>query len=344
MLRLIHGILAFAPHRAWLYVDDLLAELHRPSAPEQLTLMTIFLQAILAPMSWRKVHFGNNILWCGWQLNLDIDTISLAQNKLAKLQAQLQDLLASKKISRKGLEQTLGLLVWATSISPHLRPHLAPLYLDLHSPPGTMYSVSASRWRTFLDCLAPDLSLARPLAGIFIPPGAKIVEYAGRRIHAKSDLPPVRRSSRPQYLRVADPSNGTTTLQKDSKNCIAWLLATLSFAPAAPLADPPCLICMAAADACAEGDTVGVGGHIQDLRQTWPFPSKGAQAYISSFEALAQLILLQAAYYKLHHKHASFCLPSGSDNTAAEATLNTLCLQHLLATVPLPPPSGRATV
>ena len=53
--------------------------------------MTIFLQAILAPMSWRKVHFGNSILWCGWQLNLDIDTISLAQNKLAKLQAQLQE-------------------------------------------------------------------------------------------------------------------------------------------------------------------------------------------------------------------------------------------------------------
>ena len=38
----------------------------------------------------------------------------------------------------------------------------------------------------------------------------------------------------------------------------------------------------------------------------------------------AQLILLQAAYYRLHHKHTSFCLPSGSDNTAAEATLNTL--------------------
>ena len=68
LLRLIHGILAFAPHRAWLYVDDLLAELHRPSAPEQLTLLTIFLQAILAPMSWRKVHFGNSILWCGWQI------------------------------------------------------------------------------------------------------------------------------------------------------------------------------------------------------------------------------------------------------------------------------------
>ena len=108
-------------------------------------------------------------------------------------------------------------------------------------------------------------------------------------------------------------------------------LATLSFSPSAPLADPPCLICMAAADACAEGDTVGVGGwlatsssivwfaetwHMQDLRKAWPFLSKGAQAYISSSEALAQLILLQAAYYRLHHKHTSFCLPSGSDNTA----------------------------
>ena len=179
-----------------------------------------------------------------------------------------------------------------------------------------MYSVSASRWRNFLDCLAPDLSLARSLAGIFIPPGAKVVEYAGRRIHTKSDIPPVPRSSRPQYLRVADPHSSTTTLQKHSKNCLTWLLATLSFSPSAPLADPPCLICMAV--------WFAETWHMQDLRAAWPFLSKGAQAYISSFEALAQLILLQAAYYRLHHKHTSFCLPSGSDNTAAEATLNTL--------------------
>ena len=168
LLRLIHGILAFAPHRAWLYVDDLLAELHRPSAPEQLTLMTIFLQAILAPMSWRKVHFGNNILWCGWQLNLDIDTISLAQNKLAKLQSQLQDLLASKKIPRKGLEQTLGLLVWATSISPHLRPRFtgtstarqAPCTL---SPPVDGGSFSTA-WRQICPWHGPSQASLSPQA------------------------------------------------------------------------------------------------------------------------------------------------------------------------------------
>ena len=36
LMRLLHGLLSFAPHRAWLYVDDLFAELHRPSPPEQL--------------------------------------------------------------------------------------------------------------------------------------------------------------------------------------------------------------------------------------------------------------------------------------------------------------------
>ena len=338
-MRLLHGLLAFAPHRAWLYVDDLFAELHRPSAQEQLAVTTIFLQAILAPMSWKKVHIGNLISWCGWQINLDVDTIALAQAKLDKLCTQLSSIYASKKVLRKTLEQTIGLLVWATAINPHMRPHLAPLYRDLHSPPGAMYSVSANRWRNFLDCLAADLAFAKDLPGIFIPKGAMVIEYGGRRLHTKADLPLVPRSSKPQYVRVADPASKTTTLQKDSRECIAWLRNTLEYSPTAPLSDPPCLPCLAAADACAEEDMVGVGGwlitshavvwfsemwSIQDLRLTWPFLTKKAQAYISSFEALAQFILLQAAYHRQHHKHATFCLPTGSDNSAAEATLNTL--------------------
>ena len=51
LLRLAHALLDWAPHRAWLYVDDFLGQLHRAHAMDQLAVLTIFFQAILAPMS-----------------------------------------------------------------------------------------------------------------------------------------------------------------------------------------------------------------------------------------------------------------------------------------------------
>ena len=51
LLRQIHSLLEGSPHRAWLYVDDLLAQLHRSTARDQLLILVVYFQAILAPMS-----------------------------------------------------------------------------------------------------------------------------------------------------------------------------------------------------------------------------------------------------------------------------------------------------
>ena len=51
--------------------------------------------------------------------------------KTLKLKEQLFALLRSKQIKRKLLEQVLGLLIWATSLSLELRSWIAPLYADL---------------------------------------------------------------------------------------------------------------------------------------------------------------------------------------------------------------------
>ena len=155
--------------------------------------------------------------------------------------------------------------------------------------------------------------------------------------HSEDDLPPIPRSSKPQYIRASNPDSETTTLQKDSKECLQWLLDTFQHTPQTPLADPPCLICFSAADARADGDQVGIGvvtstavtwfaesWHIDTVRGWWPFLTKRAQTYIASFEALAQLVLLQAAYSRLRHRHSTFRLASGSDNTAATSGSNTL--------------------
>ena len=54
LLRLLRGILSAHPHRAWLFVDDFLAALRRPDAPQQLALVVIFFAVISAPISWKK--------------------------------------------------------------------------------------------------------------------------------------------------------------------------------------------------------------------------------------------------------------------------------------------------
>ena len=134
--------IAKLPHKAWLFVDDLLAALCRSAGGEQLAIMAIFFCGISAPISWKKAQFQDQINWCGWSVHFGHDTIHLMEAKLHKLRQQLENLSQAHKVPRKALEQCLGLLIWATSISKHSRPWLAPLYSDLHSPPGSMYSVS----------------------------------------------------------------------------------------------------------------------------------------------------------------------------------------------------------
>ena len=58
--RILHASLAQYPHRAWLYVDDLLAALIRTSAHESLLIVVLILSSLGAPISWKKasVAFG----------------------------------------------------------------------------------------------------------------------------------------------------------------------------------------------------------------------------------------------------------------------------------------------
>ena len=73
--------------------------------------------------------------------------------KLQKLREQLLSLQQHSKVQRKDLEAALGLLNWATSLSKHMRPFMAPLYKDLHSAKGTLHSIAPSMWSSFLECL-----------------------------------------------------------------------------------------------------------------------------------------------------------------------------------------------
>ena len=218
LLRQVHHILSLMPHKAWLYVDDLLAALWRPSAIDGLALLIIFMQVINAPISWKKAQCQACITWCGWDVNFDYDTIQLTKGKISKLQEQIAELLRQPKACRKLLERTIGLLVWATSISLHLRPYLAPLYSDLNSPPGSQYAIPAPIWQIFRSSLTDQLQMHTcPV----IPPESKILEC--RSLHCKADLPEVLASAKTQFIRASNPEATHTRLRPKSVESLNWL-------------------------------------------------------------------------------------------------------------------------
>ena len=196
-------------------------------------------------------------MWLGDQL-----LIQLVSAKLTKLDALIKALLGSKRVLRKTFEQCIGLLIWATSIALHLRSWLAPLYSDLNSPPGSMHSIPPQMWSAFRASLNKGLKTSHSLPSLWIAAGCKILEISGRAIHCPQDIPRVPGTSKPTWER--------TSLSKSSQQCLTWLASCFQHSPVQPLARPRQLQALAAADACAEDDLVGIGGaetwNMQDIR------------------------------------------------------------------------------
>ena len=158
------GLLAWKPHKAFLFVDDLLCALFRDCAPDMFALVVLFFCAIAAPISLKKAQFQGSLVWCGWEINFSHDTIQLVSAKLTKLDALIKALLGNRRVPHKTLEQCIGLLIWATSIALHLRSWLAPLYSDLNSPPGSMHSIPPQMWSAFRASLNKDLKTSHSLS------------------------------------------------------------------------------------------------------------------------------------------------------------------------------------
>ena len=72
----------------------------RPGARtrDQLLVLVIYFQTILASMFWKKPQFGDSISWCGWDFDLAVDIVALTAAKLQKLQNQLKEFRQGKKV------------------------------------------------------------------------------------------------------------------------------------------------------------------------------------------------------------------------------------------------------
>ena len=337
--RILHASLAQYPHRAWLYVDDLLAALLRTSAHDSLLIIVLLLSCLGAPISWKKASVGDSLIWCGWKFNFAYETVELCAAKRLKLSSQIQGLLSKPKVPRKDLEACIGLLMWATNISLVLRPYIAPLYRLLHSPPGANYSIAPRMWPLFLHCLDSRAVFVREAMGLSIPLNSRVIEWGNRSVHCKADLPLMAKPTGHTWIRISDPTCPIIKMTRAAQSSLAWLAPRIAAIPTTPLSLPPLLSSLARADAMAEGDQVGIGGWVstkhglawfaetytmEEIRTIWPFLTKNAQKYIACFETIAQLALAMTAKAHLGHTRLSLCLPSESDNTPTEGGVNKL--------------------
>ena len=139
-------------------------------------------------------------------------------------------------------------------------------------------------------------------------------------------------------MRIAGPQQSSFALTKDARAKLKWFHNILDRrVHIYPIPQPTPLVLRAAADAFAEGEQFGIGGWIITSRQVgWfsaqftmselkhyvPNLNKDAQKYICAFEVLAQLGLLMMGYEMMLCDSLQICLPSSSDNTAAESGIN----------------------
>ena len=156
---------------------------------------------------------------------------------------------------------------------------------------------------------------------------------------SKTDIWPIPAADKTVWVRIADPNAQEITLRNDSKAALHWLAQCFTHEFRMPLAQPPLLPCLSAADAMADGSQVGIGGwlctssqtfwfaqqwSIAELRAHWPFLTKDAQQYIACFETIAQWVLLQMDYSATGCSSLRFCLPTPSDNSPTQASVNKL--------------------
>ena len=226
-------------------MDDLLANLRRANSANQFASLVACLTILQVPISWKKVFLGDSLVWCGWKFNFRAEVVELQASKLHKLLQQLQSLRESRHASRKDLESCqCGPPASALTFVPSRR---------LFTP------ICIVRQALCTACLLASgnnsCSHSTPRSDYQVSPCPEPPNE--RFVSCKADMPPVPASAAVTWLRVADPKAQKVVLRNDS---IHWLMQCLTFCPAVPLRIPHLRASLAAADAMAEGDTIGIGG------------------------------------------------------------------------------------
>ena len=163
-------------------------------------------------------------------------------------------MLSQKQVNKRAL---LGLLNWATAISHHLRSYTAPVYSDLRSLPGTLYSIPSRVWQRLLFSLDSKATVVKSPSGLRVPASSRVIEVGSIfvRRNRTCHVCLIQKGSRESALLTWQPQKPSLSRAKSPS-----LLSCVQATPTKPLSNPRFLQCLSAADAMAEGDKVGVGG------------------------------------------------------------------------------------
>ena len=329
-------------HALFAYVDDFFLIQNKGVIELCSSLILAFCACFSVPISWAKLQLGLTVRWIGWNFHLGSCTFSLPEDKLAKILHMCLAVLKPKTTSKKELESLIGLLHWVIQIVPHLKPWLSCLYEDMARPLATSFSLNPGVWAAVPSALDDKLVFTSSPAGSGIPVGGKLLSAKHVELRRKSDLRLVQPSGKRLWLRVADPRTSKRRLSALSKAFLQfWLRWAMSGPTFRMLRSPPAMSPqMAAADAMAQGDKIGIGGFasfgeghniwfserfaVADFLDLGVLVQAAAERDITSYETLAQHALLMLVATAIPSGRLCVRLQTLSDNTGAESSINKM--------------------
>ncbi|CAE6911316.1 unnamed protein product [Symbiodinium sp. CCMP2592] len=232
-------------------------------APQPACAVTV--GAYNVPLSWHKLQCGYRVKWIGWLFNFRSGTFSLPTDKIEKILRSVRVVLRPGNVDRCDLEKTVGLLQWVSQISPELRPWMAFLYSDLHRPVATNHHVDSGEWHLLHEYLDDNLRFTSQPPGTAIPRGARLLSARHIELHSKQDLNKVPLTSRRIYMRISDPKHPKRKLSECSRKFMEFWESWCMRSPLEQCLHlpPRSIACTLAADACAQGSSIGIGGFLR---------------------------------------------------------------------------------
>ena len=316
--------------------------------PFSAPLLLSFCQVFGYPISWKKLQCGPKVQYIGWDINLRAGVVSLPDDKIVKLLSAILEVLQADTITVKALESLIGVLHWVMQLSPVLKPWLCSLYHDAARPLATNFSVSMVVWQRLSEFLSTDMVFKHVPPGTSISVGSRLISARHVNLTCLNDLKKVKCTGRRVWLRVADIATVKRKLSQPSRQFLEfWLQWCTQPKLFYPLQLPKFDFSLqSAADACASGSSIGIGGWVRlpgqpvlwfsERFQVEQFRALGIQVRdpalsdIVAYELLAQIALVVCLATACRGGRLSLCMPSLSDNTGAEAMI------HKMFTVEMP--------
>ena len=288
-----------------------------------------------------KLQMHNRVQWIGWGFEYTAGIVLLEESKRLKILGMVQDLQKHPRLTEKDLERFLGLALWASHLFPSMKSLVPCFCHDLFSPAATNCSISPDVWPQIKHHLTDTLQFKSVPPGTAIPlHSTLLLSVRHQQLHSLADPANVRITDRRVWVRISSQFSSKRRLSQESVRICGliehWLLHVSPFVSMRPASVSDLL---AQADASAQGQSACVGGFVshptlgqrwfreefsyQECRTLGVAVRDQMQLEVSSYEALAQAGLIVAASQLLPCSRITIKPRTHSDNSGAEAGMNT---------------------